>query len=213
MKRWSKTPLSNCPARWARLRRSRTGKPALPADRHARHPLAGVMSDDCGCAIYDACGRPVAFPVASPDALPNSEQDLHELVSTLNRQPVARTAERCGQRSTPASHASSRARCTTRWKCSPTGPKNWSKSRGWQVVGVYADPHKTGRNSKRDGLQRLIRDIKAGQGGCGGGAPPGSPVPQPGSAAQVHPPAQDVPRAPGVGHRADRHRPRPGAAW
>ncbi len=35
--------------------------------------------------------------------------------------------------------------------------------RGWRLVGTYADPDHTGRNSKRPDLQRLIRDIKAGQ--------------------------------------------------
>ncbi|MBN1887657.1 MAG: recombinase family protein [Thermoflexales bacterium] len=34
---------------------------------------------------------------------------------------------------------------------------------GWQLVGTYADPDHTGRNSKRPELQRLLRDIKAGR--------------------------------------------------
>jgi DNA invertase Pin-like site-specific DNA recombinase len=33
----------------------------------------------------------------------------------------------------------------------------------WQLVATYADPDHTGRNSKRPDLQRMIRDIKAGQ--------------------------------------------------
>jgi len=38
----------------------------------------------------------------------------------------------------------------------------YAQRQGWIIHDIYADPHKTGRNSKRKELRRLKQDIKAG---------------------------------------------------
>ena len=45
----------------------------------------------------------------------------------------------------------------------PDRAEAYACSQGWEIVNLYADPNKTGRNSKRKELQRLIRDIKSGK--------------------------------------------------
>jgi len=45
----------------------------------------------------------------------------------------------------------------------PDRTEEYARSKGWQIVGVYADPDRTGRNSKRPDLQRMIRDIESGR--------------------------------------------------
>lgn len=44
----------------------------------------------------------------------------------------------------------------------PDRAEEYARSKGWQIVGVYADPDRTGRNSRRPGLQKMIRDIESG---------------------------------------------------
>ena len=45
----------------------------------------------------------------------------------------------------------------------PDRAEEYAHSKNWQVVGLYADPDRTGRNSKRPDLQRMIRDIESGK--------------------------------------------------
>ena len=45
----------------------------------------------------------------------------------------------------------------------PDKSEAFALQQGWKIVFVYADPDFSGRNSKRKGLQRLIRSIKAGK--------------------------------------------------
>jgi DNA invertase Pin-like site-specific DNA recombinase len=45
----------------------------------------------------------------------------------------------------------------------PDRSEEYARSKNWQVVGLYADPDRTGRNSKRPDLQRMIRDIESGK--------------------------------------------------
>lgn len=44
----------------------------------------------------------------------------------------------------------------------PDRAEEYAQSKGWQIVGNYADPDRTGRNSRRPELQRMIRDIESG---------------------------------------------------
>lgn len=95
-------------------------------------------------------------------AFPTSEQELHQLVATLSHQPAGQADSvraaiytRKSRLEPGAVHYS--------MEIQPDRAEELASSRGWKVVGVYADPHKTGRNSKRDGLQNLIHDIKAGK--------------------------------------------------
>lgn len=39
----------------------------------------------------------------------------------------------------------------------------YAQRQGWIIQDIYADPHKTGRNSKRKGLKRLKHNIQAGK--------------------------------------------------
>mgnify|MGYP001154534155 CR=1 FL=1 len=45
----------------------------------------------------------------------------------------------------------------------PDRSEEYARSKGWLVVASYADPDRTGRNSKRPGLQAMIRDIESGR--------------------------------------------------
>ena len=45
----------------------------------------------------------------------------------------------------------------------PDQAEEYARSKGWQIVGIYADPDRTGRNSRRPGLQNMIRDIQSGR--------------------------------------------------
>ncbi len=45
----------------------------------------------------------------------------------------------------------------------PDRSEEYARSKKWQIVGLYADPDRTGRNSRRPGLQHLIRDIESGK--------------------------------------------------
>jgi len=45
----------------------------------------------------------------------------------------------------------------------PDKAEEYARSKGWQVYAVYEDPAKTGRNSRRPALQRMIGDIRAGR--------------------------------------------------
>ena len=45
----------------------------------------------------------------------------------------------------------------------PDRSEEYVKSKGWRVYAIYEDPAKTGRNSRRPGLQRLLQDVRAGR--------------------------------------------------
>lgn len=45
----------------------------------------------------------------------------------------------------------------------PDKAEEYARSKGWQVYAIYEDPAKTGRNSRRPSLQRMIGDIRAGK--------------------------------------------------
>lgn len=45
----------------------------------------------------------------------------------------------------------------------PDRAEEYARSKGWDVYEIYADPAKTGRNSRRPSLQKMIGDIRAGR--------------------------------------------------
>jgi len=45
----------------------------------------------------------------------------------------------------------------------PDRSEEYARSKGRRIHDVYTDPDRTGRHSRRDGLQRLIRDMQAGK--------------------------------------------------
>ncbi len=45
----------------------------------------------------------------------------------------------------------------------PDKAEEYARSKGWEVYAIYEDPAKTGRNSRRPSLQRMIGDIRAGR--------------------------------------------------
>jgi len=45
----------------------------------------------------------------------------------------------------------------------PDRAEEYARSKGWQIVDLYAAPARTGRNSRRPDLQRMIRDIESGR--------------------------------------------------
>ncbi len=45
----------------------------------------------------------------------------------------------------------------------PDRSEEYAKSKGWRIYAVYEDPARTGRNSKRPSLQRMLQDIRAGR--------------------------------------------------
>lgn len=44
----------------------------------------------------------------------------------------------------------------------PDRAEEYARSKNWTIAGVYSDPDRTGRNSRRPGLHALIKDIKSG---------------------------------------------------
>ena len=45
----------------------------------------------------------------------------------------------------------------------PDRAEEHARSKGWEVFAIYEDPAKTGRNSRRPALQRMLVDIRAGR--------------------------------------------------
>ncbi len=45
----------------------------------------------------------------------------------------------------------------------PDKAEEYARSKGWEVYAIYEDPAKTGRNSRRPSLQRMIGDIRSGR--------------------------------------------------
>jgi DNA invertase Pin-like site-specific DNA recombinase len=45
----------------------------------------------------------------------------------------------------------------------PDRAEEYARSKGWEVFAIYEDPAKTGRNSRRPALQRMLVDIRAGR--------------------------------------------------
>lgn len=45
----------------------------------------------------------------------------------------------------------------------PDRAEEYARSKGWDVFAIYEDPAKTGRNSRRPALQRMLVDIRAGR--------------------------------------------------
>jgi DNA invertase Pin-like site-specific DNA recombinase len=45
----------------------------------------------------------------------------------------------------------------------PDKSEEYARSKGWDIYAIYEDPAKTGRNSRRPSLQKMIGDIRAGQ--------------------------------------------------
>ncbi len=45
----------------------------------------------------------------------------------------------------------------------PDKAEEYARSKGWEIYAIYEDPARTGRNSRRPSLQRMIGDIKAGK--------------------------------------------------
>ncbi len=45
----------------------------------------------------------------------------------------------------------------------PDRSEEYAKSKGWRVYAVYEDPARTGRNSRRPGLQQMLQDVRAGR--------------------------------------------------
>lgn len=45
----------------------------------------------------------------------------------------------------------------------PDKAEEYARSKGWDIYAIYADPAKTGRNSRRPSLQKMIGDIRAGR--------------------------------------------------
>lgn len=45
----------------------------------------------------------------------------------------------------------------------PDQAESYALSKGWKIVASYSDPDRTGRNSRRIGLQTVIRDVREGK--------------------------------------------------
>ena len=45
----------------------------------------------------------------------------------------------------------------------PDRAEEYARSKSWEIYAIYEDPAKTGRNSRRPSLQRLIMDVKSGR--------------------------------------------------
>jgi DNA invertase Pin-like site-specific DNA recombinase len=94
--------------------------------------------------------------------LPSSPEELEQLVkTTLGGVAGLVEEERAGVYSR-VSNIDPRAR-TYSMEFQPDRSEEYARSKNWRIVGLYEDPDRTGRNSRRPGLHALIRDIKAGR--------------------------------------------------
>lgn len=94
--------------------------------------------------------------------LPASSQELEQLVAaTIGNFTQNLDAERAGVYSR-VSNIDPRSRHYS-IEFQPDRSEEYARSKGWQIVGLYSDPDRTGRNSRRPGLQALARDIKSGK--------------------------------------------------
>ncbi|MBU2610790.1 MAG: recombinase family protein [Chloroflexi bacterium] len=94
--------------------------------------------------------------------LPSSPEELEQFVrNTLGGIDILEEKERAAVYSR-VSNIDSQARSYS-MEYQPDRSEEYARSKNWQIVSVYEDPDRTGRNSRRPGLQAMIRDIKAGR--------------------------------------------------
>lgn len=92
---------------------------------------------------------------SNPDELKNKIQSFLGDLSRNPDQEVAAIYTRLS-RLDPRHHGYS-------LEIQPDRSEEYVKSKGWRVYAVYEDPAKTGRNSRRPGLQRMLQDVRAGR--------------------------------------------------
>ncbi len=94
--------------------------------------------------------------------LPSSPEELEQFVrNTLGGIDILEEKERAAVYSR-VPNIDPRAR-TYSMEYQPDRSEEYALSKKWRIVARYEDPDRTGRNSRRPGLQALIRDIKAGR--------------------------------------------------
>ena len=94
--------------------------------------------------------------------LPNTPEELEQFVrNTLGGVDILEEKERAAVYSR-VSNIDPRAR-TYSMEYQPDRSEEYASSKKWRIVARYEDPDRTGRNSRRPGLQALMRDIKAGR--------------------------------------------------
>jgi len=94
--------------------------------------------------------------------LPKSPQDLEMMVQrNLAQLPGTADHERAVIYSRVSSIETRKHSYSMEYQ--PDQSEEYVKGKGWRVVAAYSDPDRTGRNSRRPGLQALIRDIEKGK--------------------------------------------------
>lgn len=93
-----------------------------------------------------------------PDSLIELEQFVKDAVGHVSAGKSEERAATYSRVSSIDPHAR-----TYSMEYQPDRAEEYVRSKGWCIVASYADPDRTGRNSKRPGLQAMIRDIESGK--------------------------------------------------
>ncbi|GAP13258.1 site-specific recombinases, DNA invertase Pin homologs [Longilinea arvoryzae] len=96
------------------------------------------------------------------DIFPNSIDDLNKKIQGFVRDITRPESEEKAAIYTRVSRIDPRHHGYS-MDIQPDRSEEYARSKGWDIYEIYADPAKTGRNSRRPSLQKMIGDIRAGR--------------------------------------------------
>lgn len=96
------------------------------------------------------------------DIFPNSIDDLNKKIQGFVRDITRPESEEKAAIYTRVSRIDPRHHGYS-MDIQPDRAEEYARSKGWDIYAIYADPAKTGRNSRRPSLQKMIGDIRAGR--------------------------------------------------
>lgn len=96
------------------------------------------------------------------DIIPNSVDDLNKKIQGFVRDNSRPESEEKAAIYTRVSRIDPRHHGYS-MDIQPDRAEEYARSKGWDIYAIYADPAKTGRNSRRPSLQKMIGDIWAGR--------------------------------------------------
>ena len=96
------------------------------------------------------------------DIFPNSIDDLNKKIQGFVRDITRPECEEKAAIYTRVSRIDPRHHGYS-MEIQPDRAEEYARSKGWDIYAIYADPAKTGRNSRRPSLQKMINDIRAGR--------------------------------------------------
>jgi hypothetical protein len=96
------------------------------------------------------------------DIFPNSIDDLNKKIQGFVRDITRPESEEKAAIYTRVSRIDPRHHGYS-MDIQPDRAEEYARSKGWDIYAIYADPAKTGRNSRRPSLQKMIGDFGGGR--------------------------------------------------